>query len=260
MAVFDMQTAALWGHVRHRLFAGLVNVLLPPQCLVCNAPIDQSGALCAACWRGIDFIEAPFCAVLGIPFPFGSEENMLSPAAIANPPLFTKARAVAHYDGPARALIHALKYYDRLDVAQHMGALMARCAAEILEDADLIVPVPLYSGRLWQRRYNQSAALAKSMSALRSIQLDTRILKRVRATRAQVGLSARQRRDNVSGAFAIDRRYGAGLKNRNVVLVDDVLTTGATVEACTKVLLKAGALRVDVVTFARVVDPEKLPI
>ena len=232
----------------------LVDLVFPPCCLACRRAIAEADALCAACWSGIRFIERPFCERLGTPFAqdLGSE-GLVSPEAIANPPVYARARAVAHFDeGPVRRLVHRLKYGDRLELAKTMGSWMARAGDEILSEADLLVPVPLHRGRLVTRGFNQSVLLARAVSARCGVPVDVDALTRVKSTPPQVGLSRTQRALNVQGAFRVERDQTA-LEGRAIVLVDDVLTSGATLNAASRALLRGGARRVDVLVFARVV-------
>ncbi len=160
---------------------------------------------------------------------------------------------MAHFDdGPARTLVHRLKYGDRLELARTMGGWMARAGGELLEQADLLVPVPLHRGRLARRRFNQAALLGARLSALSGVPLDVAALARVKPTPPQVGLTRPQRAANVQGAFRVPPE-ALGLRGKAVVLVDDVLTSGATVNAAARALLRGGARRVDVLVFARVV-------
>ncbi|RBP04183.1 ComF family protein [Roseiarcus fermentans] len=245
-----------WGR-RARSFAlalarSALDTLYPPTCLACCAATEAHGALCPRCWRAMRFIERPFCDRLGIPFEQDLGEGLLSPQAIADPPVFARARAVARFeDGPARKLVHRLKYSDRAEIARPMARWMARAGADILAEADCLAPVPLHPLRLWRRRFNQAALLAREIARATGKPCDAGALRRVKATASQVGLSRAQRAENVQGAFrAAD---GAALKGRAIVLVDDVLTSGATANAASRALLRAGAARVDVLVFARVV-------
>jgi ComF family protein len=181
---------------------------------------------------------------------------MLSMEAIAKPPAYNRARAVARYDDVASTLVHSLKYSDRLDLSPMMGRWMARAGRELLADADALVPVPLHWRRRWVRRYNQSAALARAISAVCGLPTTHAGLKRVRATPQQVGRSRAERADNVQGAFLVLPEHRVEVAGRRLVLVDDVLTSGATVDACTL----AGAAQVDVLVFARVVALARSPI
>ncbi len=228
--------------------------MFPPACLACRKATETAGALCPACWGAVRFIERPFCDRLGTPFAVDlGAEGLLSPDALSNPPVFARARAVAHFDdGPARTLVHRLKYGDRLELARTMGGWMARAGGELLEQADLLVPVPLHRGRLARRRFNQAALLGARLSALSGVPLDVAALARVKPTPPQVGLTRPQRAANVQGAFRVPPE-ALGLRGKAVVLVDDVLTSGATVNAAARALLRGGARRVDVLVFARVV-------
>ncbi len=248
------RTAGLQNRLR-RLLHGAGDFFLPPLCVYCRTPTDQHGVLCASCWQQIDFIAPPLCDRLGIPLPYDTGGIMLSAAALANPPVYNRARAVARYDGILRELVHRLKYGDRHEGVAMFGRWLVQAGSDLLGDADLIVPVPLYRWRLWTRRFNQSAILARAMSRLSGIDWDALALVRPRPTRSQIGLSIRQRRKNVAGAFRVPRRSLAKVAGRNMLLVDDVITTGATAEACARALLRAGALRVDVLALARVTDP-----
>jgi ComF family protein len=229
-----------------------VDILYPPTCLSCRAATDAHGALCPKCWSAMRFIERPYCERLGTPFEQDLGEGLLSPQAMADPPVFARARAVARFeDGPARRLVHRLKYSDRAELARPMGRWMARAGADILIDADLLAPTPLHPLRLWRRRFNQAAMLAREVARETGKPCDVNALIRVKATRSQVGLSRTQRAENMQGAFKVADM--AAVKGRNVVLVDDVLTSGATANAASRALIRAGAKRVDVLVFARVV-------
>ena len=173
---------------------------------------------------------------------------------MADPPVYTRARAVARFDdGPARQMVHRLKYGDRMEMAKPMGLWMARAGAELLNEADLIVPVPLHRSRLWTRRFNQAGALAQVVSRCCGVPADMQALARIKPTPSQVGLSRSQRALNMQGAFKVPEDARMSVIDRNVVLVDDVLTSGATINAACRALLRGGARRVDVLVFARVV-------
>jgi ComF family protein len=208
----------------------------------------------------LSLIEPPYCERLGIPFAYDPGPGLLSMEAIANPPAYNRARAVARYDDVASILVHSLKYSDRLDLSPMMGRWMARAGRELLADADALVSVPLHWRRRLARRYNQSAVLAGTISAICGVSITHSGLKRVRATPQQVGRSRPERADNVQGAFLVPPEHRVEVAGRRLVLVDDVLTSGATVDACTRALLRAGAAQVDVLVFARVVAPARSPI
>lgn len=180
--------------------------------------------------------------------------------AIADPPAYARARAAVRYDDVARTIVHALKYGDRLDLAPVVARWMGSAGTELLSDADVILPVPLHWRRMWARRFNQSATLSKLLSDSSGVPASFTALRRVKATPQQVGLSKSERATNVQGAFRVDPAGKAEIARRHVLLIDDVLTSGATVDACARALLRAGACQVDVLVFARVVDQVRTPI
>src|SRR5437016_10476688 len=253
---------AAWIAGRHLLSrAGrlALDIALPTLCVSCREPVDGEG-VCAACWARLSFIERPYCPRLGIPFVYDPGPDMLSMKAIASPPAYQRARAAVRYDDVARTLVHSLKYQDRTDLAPAMGRWMARAGQELLADADVLVPVPLHWRRGWSRRYNQSGALARVISRQSGVKLASEALRRIRATEQQIGLSRPQRASNVQGAFKVAADRMADIQGRRVVLIDDVLTSGATTDACARALLRAKAAQVDVLVFARVVDSHRGPI
>ena len=256
----DMAFPAPTGLPRHPLLyrargalRALADLVFPPACASCGAATADTNALCAECWRALAFIDRPFCERLGTPFAIDVGGEILSPAAIATPPPFARARAAVAYDGVARTLVHRLKYGDRLDLAPLLARMMRRAGRDVLKDADLLIPVPLHRGRLWRRRFNQAAALADALARLTGVPSDPHLLRRVKPTRSQVGLTRPQRKLNLSGALRVPKPLRARVKGRKVVVVDDVLTTGSTAEAAARVLRRAGAARVDVIAFAMVV-------
>lgn len=236
-------------------FADLV---VPPCCLVCRTRLASHHQLCGACWRSVHFIRAPLCDVMGIPLPFDTGDRMVSAAALAQPPAYDRARAVAHFGGSLRELVHQFKYADRHDARALFGRWLAEAGRELRDGADVIVPVPMTRLRLLLRRFNQAAVLARELSRHMGIPVDPHLLERARASTRQVGLTRDQRRRNVAGAFAVPVRRRSRIEGRNVLLIDDVITTGATVNACARALKRAGAARVDVLALG-IVTGEALP-
>jgi ComF family protein len=228
----------------------VADFILPPVCLKCHKPLGGHDALCARCWRGIAFIRAPLCDRLGIPLPYDTGVATVSAAALADPPAYDRARAAAHFDGVVRDLVHNLKYADRHDGRRLLGRWLSTAGEEFLPDADLIVPVPLHRWRLFTRRFNQAALLAQELSRLRGVPWDPAALVRVKRTPQQVGLTRDQRQRNMAAAFKVPEARRARIEGRNIVLVDDVVTTGATANACARILKAAGAARVDVLAVA----------
>lgn len=257
----EPQTRAAFSafFVNARALAGrLADIIVPPVCLACQAPLSAHHALCPECWCQIDFIRPPLCDRLGLPLPFDTGGVMISAAANSRAPLYHRARAVASYDGVMRQLIHGFKYHDRHDIRCLFGSWLLQAGHELLETADVIVPVPLNRMRLLKRRFNQAAILGGELGRRAGVKHAPMVLHRVRATRSQVGLTHVQRRQNVRGAFAVAPGGQSIVEGKRVLLLDDVITTGATVEACAKVLLDAGAVAVDVLALALVTDPERM--
>ncbi len=244
----------------HSIGRAVADFLLPPQCLKCGEVTAHGGGLCAGCWRKLTFITEPCCDRRGIPFAYDPGPGILSAAAIADPPKWDRARAAVRFDEHSKPLVHDLKYHDRHQVAPLISRLMATAGRALIEDAEIVVPVPLYRWRLWRRRFNQSALLAQRIAGLGGIVYRPDLLERVRATPAQVGLDHRQRKANVKGAFAVAPERRAELSGKTVLLVDDVITTGSTADACARALKKAGARCVNVLCFALVLDPQHLHI
>ncbi|WP_431855751.1 ComF family protein [Azospirillum sp.] len=234
-----------------RVALAALDALLPPRCLSCGGAVDRQGGLCGPCWSTLTFIAPPACACCGLPFEYAVEGETLCGACIASPPPFARARSVLVYDDASRPLLLGFKHGDRTHAAKPFGVWLARAGAELLADADLLAPVPLHRWRLFLRRYNQAALLAREAGRTSGVAVVPDLLVRRRRTRSQGGLDRTGRQRNVAGAFAL-RRPGS-VEGKRVVLVDDVLTTGATVGECARVLRRAGAAQVDVLTLARVV-------
>ena len=231
---------------------GLVAVALPPVCPLTGDRVSVPGTLAPDAWAQLTFITAPLCDVSGVPFEADLGVGAVSAAALARPPTYDRARAALLYDGAARRLVHQLKYSDRMDLAPLLARLMAVAGRDLLAGADMIVPVPLHARRMFGRRFNQAALLARVLGEISGVVSEPDLLERVRPTPSQVGLSRAGRRRNVRGAFRL-KQNAPDITGRRIVLIDDVLTSGATVEACAAVLKHAGAPRVDVLTAARVV-------
>jgi len=244
--------------LRASLRLGL-DTALPPLCPACRDLVTDNG-LCPACWGKLAFISTPYCPRLGIPFAYDPGPGILSMQAIANPPAYSRARAAVRYDDVARKLVHAFKYGDRLDLAPLLGRWMTRAGRELFEGADALVPVPLHWRRLWTRRFNQSAALAEAISRESGIAVTQAPLRGAKATAHTLGLSRAERAANMQGAFRIAPSAKPEVAGRKLIVVDDVLTSGATADACARALLRAGAAQVDVLVFARVVDAARTPI
>jgi ComF family protein len=243
-----------------RGMSSIADFLVPAQCLACHAAVDIHNALCGPCWRQVQFIRAPVCDRLGVPLAGGvaATGRIVSAAALADPPDYDRARAVAHFTGTLRPLVHRLKYSDRHETRALFGAWLMEAGREFTADADLLIPVPLNRSRLLWRRFNQSALLALELSRQSGVPMDALALVKRKSTPPQVGLTQAQRQDNVAGAFAVTKAGRHRIDGAHVILIDDVITTGATVSACARVLKRAGAAHVDVLALGLVTDLARL--
>jgi ComF family protein len=240
-----------------RLGLGLLDAILPPHCLTCEAAVERQGTLCGDCFRGLHRVTAPFCARCGVPFLHLGQGGPggLCPGCLAHPPSFGAARAALRYDSASQKLILPFKHADRPELAGPLAAHMARAGGALLARCDLVAPVPLHWRRLFARRYNQAALLAQRLARGAGRPCIPDLLRRRRATPALGDRGAAERAALLDGAFAIRPGAARRVLGRRVLLVDDVMTSGATAEACTRVLLAAGAAAVDVLAAARVPDP-----
>jgi len=265
------------GSPARRAFPGanvlrrVLDIALPPRCLSCAAPVTTHGGVCGTCLSGLYFITGDVHPVTGLPDMLalprmdeaqtlieGDEASGLADwPEIAAPPAYARARAAVFYSGTGVSFVSRLKFGDRGELVPFMARHMARVGASLLRHADLLVPVPLHRRRLHQRRFNQSALLAHAIGAASGVPVEAMALVRTRHTRPQVGLSHDARIDNVADAFALRDAGGSGADwtGLTVVLVDDVETTGATLNACALALLGAGAAEVHALTFAKVMRP-----
>jgi ComF family protein len=242
-----------------------INAILPPRCGGCGDVTDTTHAVCADCWAGLRFISAPQCACCGYPFELDDSANtlgnsdetgqMLCGNCLQKKPAFDQARAALVYDDHSRDYLLRFKHADRGDLTPLLARWLYQADAGIWDQADLIVPVPLHRKRLLKRRYNQSGLLAAKLSRMTGVPWDGLVLRRARNTRSLGGLGPSSRKREVGGAFEVDalRADKCNLAGARVVLIDDVLTTGATANACVRALKRSGAMHVSVITVARVV-------
>ena len=230
----------------------MLDLLLPPLCLSCRAPVASQGGLCPNCWSAVHFLAEPACARCGTPFAQEIEGGLCCAACLADPPPYDRARAVCRYDEASKGLVLSFKHADRPGLARFFTPWMARAAQELLVGADLILPVPLHRWRLLHRRYNQAALLAMGLSRRSGVKCIPDLLRRTRHTRSQGMLGREERERNLTGAIKM-AKSAALVEGKRILLVDDVLTTGATLGECVRVLRQAGAGGIDVVTLARVV-------
>jgi ComF family protein len=235
----------------------LLDMLLPPHCVACDQPVDEPGKFCSDCFRQTGFITEPFCVRCGAPFASAAlgGADRLCPGCRLGPPVFQRARAALRYDAQGRRLILPFKHGDRTEIAGALAPHMARAGAALLREVDLLVPVPLHRIRLFRRRYNQAAMLARAVGRIAGRRCLLDALLRRRATASLGEKSAAERAAEVAGAFAVRQSRAHQLAGKRVLLIDDVMTSGATANACAAALLAGGAVAVDVLVAARVPDP-----
>lgn len=234
-----------------RLTHRTLDTLFPPRCFACDSLTGEQGSLCADCWAEVDFISAPMCLRCGMPFPHETGDAGECMVCLTDAPPYDAARAVFRYEGGSRRLITGYKYYDRTLATPMFARWLARAGAAQLAQTDVIVPVPLHRWRLLRRRYNQSALLARELGRISHVPVCVDALQRTRHTPQQAGLTREERLENVRGAFAASPKKTSQIEGKRVMLVDDVLTTGATLHACTDALKAAGAQAVYILTLGR---------
>ncbi|MFN3387857.1 MAG: double zinc ribbon domain-containing protein [Allosphingosinicella sp.] len=241
--------AAARAALRH-----VVDFALPPRCPGCGEIVGAPHRFCLACWGSLAFLGDPCCACCGLPFAYGEGEAAACGRCLADPPRFDRLRAAVAYGEVARKVALKLKYSGRPGVAGTLARFMAR-HLEARPEA-LLVPVPLHRWRIWSRGYNQAALIAAALSAQCGVPAAQDALRRVKATPPLKGLGRRERAEAVRGAFRVTDAGKALLRGRDAILVDDVFTSGATANGCAKALKRAGAARVEVLCWARVVREE----
>ncbi len=234
----------------------LIDTVLPPRCVVTGDLVDRQGMVSPGAWAELDFITEPFCELCGALFEFEVDAGSLCASCLDKRPVFETARAALKYNDTSRDMILGFKHADKMHAVKAFAPWLKRAGEEMLDRADYIIPVPLHYRRMVARRYNQSALIAKALCDDTGHKYVPDVLLRVRATAIQGHMNMKDRLRNVKGAFAVNKRYAQDIKGKNIVIIDDVYTTGATVIECTKALLKAGAAEVHVLSLARVVYPD----
>ena len=238
-----------------RMGRAALEIILPHGCLACDRAVGSIGSVCAACWQTIRWIDGPQCYVCGRELPFDLGHRYRCPPCSAAPPVYDAAVSAVYYEAAGRNLILRLKYGDRPEAADLMARwLMRRLTPLIggLHDHYMIVPVPLHPLRRWHRRYNQSALIALALADISGLRVSLAAVKRRRYTRSQIGLTWRARQRNLKGAFHLTAQGQRAIANRSVILIDDVMTTGATLSACARLCRDGNAKEVIIVTVARV--------
>ena len=238
-----------------RALHAAAGLIWPVTCMMCEERVEEEGALCPACWRATPFVGGTACDACGIALPGHDAGLVTCDECLATPRPWSRGRAALSYGDGARSLVLALKHGDRTDLARGAGRWMHRRGRDLIGPETLIVPVPIHRWRLLRRRYNQSALLAADIARRAGAVYAPEALRRHRSTPSQEKRSFADRRANVADAISVTP--GAAVAGRHVAVVDDVMTSGATLEACGEALRAAGAARVTVLILARVARPER---
>ncbi len=233
----------------------LIDLIYPPRCIACPAETELAGGLCADCWAGTEFISGPVCAQCGAPVDGADKpDDLRCDDCTRHPPDWHRGRAALVYSAIGRRIVLQLKHGDRLDVVPALATWLRRAGGDLIERADIVAPVPLHWSRLVKRRYNQSAELARAVAPDTAV---PNLLRRTRTTPSLDGRPRHERREILDAAIDLSPHPVAG---QTILLIDDVLTTGATLSACARALTEAGAAEVNVLTLARVVRDAPMPI
>lgn len=243
-----------------RSLTRLIDLILPPRCIVSGEIVDQQGMLSPEAWGQLNFIDDPQCNRCGFPFGFDTgevNEGNICLGCLKTPPIFDKARAALIYDDASRDVILSFKHGDQTQAVPSFIPWLNRAGTKFLDQTDYIMPVPLHRWRLLRRRFNQAGIMARYLSKDIGVPVILDGVLRQRATVTQGHLQANARKKNVRNAFVVNPKHLETIKGTNIVLIDDVYTTGATVNECTKVLMRAGVASVNILTLARVVKPQR---
>lgn len=236
----------------NKIFIKTLDILYPPKCLGCYTLVENQESLCSDCWKKINFIQNPQCKICGYPFHYQKEENFLCVPCIRKEPSYDKARAVFIYDENSSYLIKNFKYNDNLVGCNLYARWLANIGKDILPNS-ILIPIPLHPVRLFIRKYNQAALIANTLGRIKNLPVLTDGLIRNRYIKPQYTLNNKQRFLNVKGVFNFNKKYNSLIKGKNIILIDDVMTTGATVEECSKVLKKETSAKIFVLTLAKTI-------
>ena len=229
-----------------------LSIVYPTQCLLCAAQVDQEGGLCSACWRETPFINGLACDACGAPLPGFDKGRAHCDDCLITPRPWDSGRAAFLYEGNGRRIVLALKHGDRTDLAKPAARWLQHAGRDILREDTLLVPVPVHWSRLLSRRYNQAAEISRALSKITGLPACQDALLRTKRTSVQNGMSVAQRQTNMSGAITANTKRFHQLEGRRICLIDDVMTSGSTLTACTTAAYDAGADQVFVMVLARV--------
>ncbi len=235
----------------NQLFNSFINAIFPPKCLTCDCKTETTNLFCFQCWNNLVFISEPRCKICGAPFPAKMGENTICHYCIEDKPKYDLARSILRFDHHSEKLIHNFKYYDKTEATKTLASMMLKTYGNLIDNIDFIVPIPMHKSKLRKRKYNQAAALAVEIARLSSKLYSPDILIKFKDSPSQSGLSKERRKENVKNTFKFNFMYKESAFRKNILLIDDVLTTGSTASECSKVLKRNGVKRVNILTIAR---------
>ncbi len=236
-----------------RALRPILDFALPPRCPGCGAITHQPHLFCFDCWSKLEFLGSPCCRRCALPFEYATDEEAECGTCLADPPHYDRLRAAVAYGEISSKVALRLKYGGRPAHAETLARLMQRHVEP--GQNSILAPVPLHRWRIWKRGYNQAALIAGALARRSGLTARLDLIERIKPTPPLKGKNPRQRREALAGAFRLSDRYRKEVRGRSFILVDDVYTSGATANACAYVLRRAGAARVDVLCWARVVRP-----
>ena len=239
-----------------KIFNKILKVIFPPKCVLCDKIIEDEDSLCSDCWKKIKFIKEPFCNKCSTPFEFEVSDDDICLSCMKNKPLYIKSRSAVVYDSEVSKIIFKFKFYDKLHLKRFMGKCMCRASSDIIDNIDILIPIPLHKKRLIYRKYNQSLLLANEIAKNSGKIVIHDFLYKIKYTVPQASLKQSERQTNLKNKFAINPKYLNDIekyKNLGFAIVDDVITTGSTVNECIKILNKAGINKVYSISFAKTV-------
>ena len=237
-------------------FDKIIKLIFPPKCVLCGKIVETDDTLCCDCWKKVEFIHKPFCDKCSTPFEFKISEDDICLACIKNKPLYIKARSAFVYDNEISKLIFKFKFYDKMYLKRFMAKCMVNASADIIDKIDIFIPIPLHKKRLIFRKYNQSLLLANEIAKLTNKNVIYNFLCKTKHTAPQATLKQSDRKSNLKNKFAFNEEYLdriSEFKNLNFAIIDDVMTTGSTINECIKVLNDVGIKNVYAMTFAKTV-------
>lgn len=228
----------------------LLNLLFPNKCIICDN-YSSSYELCNECWSNCSFITKPYCFICSHPFAYETDPKAICGACVATKPKYDRAIALLKYDHHSKKIIHKFKYQDQLHILNYLTNLMLNMGKELIEQSDIIIPVPMHKYKLLKRGYNQAALLAMNLAKITKLKYLPQALTKLENSTPQAGLKKEERAKNIKHSFELNEKFTADLKGKNILLIDDVITTGATISECTKILKKAKPSKVYVLAVAK---------